>query len=54
MQRLGDQDLEGTLAIVASLLVLFTAMLDPVISASLAVILLATAGIWKVLQAHRR
>jgi hypothetical protein len=31
----------------------FTAMLNPVVSACLAVVILAAVGIWKVLQAHR-
>ena len=48
-----NDDREGTLAVVASLLVLFTAMIEPVISASIAVIVLAGAGIWKLLRARR-
>jgi hypothetical protein len=44
---------EGMAAVMASLLVLFTAMLDPVISASVAAIILAGAGIWKLVRARR-
>jgi hypothetical protein len=45
-------DPEGTLAVLASVLVLFTAMLDPAVSAGLAVVILAAGGIWKL--ARRR
>jgi hypothetical protein len=39
---------EGGLAILASLLVLFTAMLEPAVSAALAFLALAALGIWKL------
>lgn len=38
---------EGTLSIIAALLVLFSAMLDPHISAALAVILLLVFALYK-------
>lgn len=44
---------EGGLAILASVLVLFTAMIEPTVSAGLAVLALAALGIWKVVGARR-
>ncbi len=44
---------EGTLAIVAALFVLFSAMLDPRISAGIAVLALAGFGVYLLLQKQR-
>ena len=44
------KDVEGTLAVLAAMLVLFTAMIDPVISAGLAAIILAASGAWKLIR----
>jgi hypothetical protein len=44
---------EGTIAIAAALLVLFSAMLDPRVSAGLAVAALAGLGIYHFLQKSR-
>ena len=44
---------EGVLAILASLLVLFTAMIEPAASAGLAVLALGALGIWKVAGARK-
>jgi hypothetical protein len=52
-ERTMNNDTEGMLAVVASLLVLFTAMVDPIISAAIAVVILASVGIWKPGRAHR-
>jgi hypothetical protein len=41
---------EGTIAIVAALLVLFSAMWDPRISVAISVIALATLGIYRFAQ----
>ena len=41
---------EGTIAILAALLVLFSAMLDPRVSAALAVVGLLALGIYKWVQ----
>ncbi|HZD42552.1 MAG TPA: hypothetical protein VE134_00700 [Methanomicrobiales archaeon] len=41
-----DADKEGTIAILAALLVLFSAMLDPIISVVLAVAALFALGIY--------
>ena len=41
---------EGTIAIIAALLVLFSAMLDPRISLTISVVALAAFGIYKFLQ----
>ncbi len=41
---------EGTIAIVAALLVLFSAMLDPRISAGLAVVALLAFGVYRFAQ----
>ena len=41
---------EGTIAIVAALLVLFSAMWDPRISLTISVVTLAAFGIYKFLQ----
>ncbi len=41
---------QGTLEVLASLLVLFTAMLDPRISAALAVVALAGIGLFRILK----
>jgi hypothetical protein len=38
---------EGTFAVIAALLVLFTTMLDPLVSAGLAVLLMIAFAIWK-------
>ena len=43
---------EGILSIIAALFVLFSAMLDPRISAALAVILLAVFALYKLM--HKR
>ena len=45
---------EGTLALVAALLVLFSAMLDPKVSIILAVAGLALFGIYKFTTAKKR
>ena len=44
---------EGGLAIAASLIVLFTALLEPMVSAGIAVALLVGYGAWKLLGARR-
>lgn len=41
---------EGTLAIVAALLVLFSAMWDPRISVALSILALVTLGIYRLVQ----
>ena len=41
---------EGTLAVVAALIVLFSAMLSPLVSAGVAVVALAAFGIYKFMQ----
>ena len=41
---------EGSLAIVAALIVLFSAMWDPRISAAVAVVALAALGIYRLVQ----
>ena len=45
--------MEATLAIVAALLVLFSAMMDPRLSAGAAVVLLAGLAIFKLVQKPR-
>lgn len=45
-----NQRTEGTLAIVAALLVLFSAMWDPRISAGLAVVALLGLGLYRLLR----
>jgi len=42
-----DSKTEGTFAILAALLVLFTTMLDPIISASLAIGMMIIFALWK-------
>ena len=41
---------EGTIAIIAALLVLFSAMWDPRVSAAVSIIALAAIGIYKLTQ----
>ena len=45
---------EGTLSIVAALLVLFSAMLDPRVSLALSVVALLAFSIYKFALAYRR
>jgi hypothetical protein len=47
-----NQKIEGTLAIIAALFVLFSAMWDPRISAAIAVLALAGLGIYLLLRKH--
>lgn len=49
---MSDQ-IEGGLAIAASVLVLLTAMVDPVISAGLAIAILVGFGAWRLATAKR-
>ena len=44
---------EGTIAIIAALLVLFSAMWDPRISAAVAIVALAALGVYKFMQKSR-
>ena len=44
---------EGMLAVAAGVFVLVTAMLEPVVSAGIAAVLLAVAGVWKIAQSQR-
>ncbi len=41
--------IEGTIAIIAALFVLFTALLSPVISAGIAIVVLTVFGIYKLI-----
>jgi hypothetical protein len=43
---------EGTLAILAALLVLFSAMWDPRVSAGVSILVLMGLGIYKLVQRH--
>ena len=43
---------EGTIAIIAALLVLFSAMWDPRISAAVSIVVLLGFGIYKFAQKH--
>jgi hypothetical protein len=45
--------MEGTIAILAALLVLFSAMWDPRVSAGVAVVCLAALGIYRLVQKPR-
>ncbi len=45
---------EATMSLIAVLLVLFSAMLNPVVSAGLAVVLLLTFSLYKFAYARRR
>ncbi len=45
-----DKKMEGTISIIAALLVLFSTMIDPIISAGLAVGFLTTWGFYKILK----
>jgi hypothetical protein len=45
-----NQKTEGTLAIVAALIVLFSAMWDPRVSVVLAVVALAAFGVYSLMQ----
>jgi hypothetical protein len=38
---------EGTMAVIAALLVIFTTMLDPLVSAGLAILLMVVFAVWK-------
>jgi hypothetical protein len=49
-----DSKVKGTASILAALLVLFTAMLDPRISSGLAVLLLVVLSIFEFNQSRRR
>jgi len=49
MKKLNSKQ-EGTIEILAALLVLFSAMLDPKISLAISVVALAALGIWKFLE----
>ena len=44
---------EGTIAIIAALLVLFSAMWDPRISVAVSIVALAALGIYKFMQKGR-
>jgi hypothetical protein len=44
---------EGTIAILAAMLVLFSAMWDPRISAAVAVVALAALGVYRLVQKDR-
>ncbi len=46
-------EIEGMISILAALLVLFTAMIDPVLAAGLAVFALAALGTRQCAQSHR-
>jgi hypothetical protein len=48
-----DEKTEATLSIVAAIFVLFTAMLDPRISAGLAILLLVALSIYKFALSRR-
>ena len=41
---------EGTLAIIAALIVLFSAMWNPLVSAAVSIVALAAFGIYKLVQ----
>jgi len=43
-----DEKKEGALAVIAALIVLFSAMLDPIISVVISVVVLALFGIYKL------
>ena len=43
-----DDKTEGTIAILAAFFVLFSAMIDPLVSAVVAIGILASIGIWKI------
>ncbi len=47
-------EIEGMISILAALLVLFTAMIDPVLAAGLAVFALAALGTRQCAQSHRQ
>jgi hypothetical protein len=49
-----SNEIEGTASILAALLVLFTAMIDPVLSAGLAVFALAALGIHAFARGRRQ
>ncbi len=44
---------EGTLAIIAALFVLLSALLDPRISAVIAIVALAALGVYRLMQKER-
>jgi hypothetical protein len=46
-QRISNERVESTISLLAAMLVLFTAMLDPMISAVLAVVFLLTLALFK-------
>jgi hypothetical protein len=41
---------EGTIAILAAILVLFSAMIDPRVSLAISIVALAAIGMWKLLE----
>jgi hypothetical protein len=49
-----SNEIEGTISIVAALLVLFTAMIDPVLAAGLAVFVLAALGTHEFARSRRQ
>ena len=49
-----SNDIEGTASILAALLVLFTAMIDPALSAGLAVFALTALGIHEFARGRRQ
>jgi hypothetical protein len=49
-----SDEIEGTISILAALLVLFTAMIDPVLAAGLAVFALAALGTHEFARSRRR
>jgi Co/Zn/Cd efflux system component len=50
IKNVGKSEIEDILAIVAALLVLFTAMMDPYVSAGIAVILLVAFGAYELVK----
>jgi Ca2+/Na+ antiporter len=49
-----NERVEGTLSVIAALLVLFTAMIDPRVSAGLAVGLLVAFAVYKYVHGRKR
>jgi hypothetical protein len=49
-----SNDIEGTISILAALLVLFTAMIDPMLAAGLAVFALAALGTHELVRSRRQ